>query len=286
MIYEIANGNLKAAIDPEDGMNVLSLEFCSEECVYVDEKKRAERFKTYGIPILFPTPNRTRNEQYTFDGVRYPATMHGMAKHEAFEVVESGKSYIVGQRCYDGSEPLFPFKATMTVTISIENDTLCHRVGLENLDEMRFGYGLALHPFFRKKPGSSMVCNVDRQMVTTEDLLPTGECRAVAGTDFDFNIRRDTAELAFDTVFICRKSLECNYTTPTYELDISCSKDYDHVVLYTTKVASFICFEPQTCSTDLFNMAAKGFEKEAHLLTLEPGERCEHTVDFKFRKRS
>lgn len=286
MICELKKGNLKAAIDPEDGMNVLSLKFCLEECVHVDENKRKARFKTYGIPILFPTPNRTRNEQYSFDGVRYPATMHGNLKHLAFSVIECTESSIVGAREYDGSDPLFPFKATITVTISLEDDTLSHCVRIENNDLNRFGYGLALHPFFVKQPGSTMMCNVESQMVTTEDKLPTGECRAVEGTELDFNVERSTSELAFDTVFICRKSLECRYSTPSYVLDISASEAYDHVVLYTTKEAPFICFEPQTCSTDLFNMAAKGFEKEAHLLTLDPGESSEHRVDFRFRRRS
>ncbi len=282
MVYRLFNENLEVQVAPDDGMNLLSVRFHEEESVFLDEKKRAERLRTYGIPILFPTPNRTRDNVYTFDGVRYPAVMHGFVKHAVFDVVENSDEHISAQIVFDGSEPLFPFKARMTATVSLEKDTVRHTVKLENLDSVVFGYGLALHPFFVKKPGSTLRCNVKKQMLTTEELLPTGKCIDVEETEFDFNKSRCVDELALDTVFICSGSLECEYRTPSYDLDIRTSEDYDHVVLYTTREAPFICFEPQTCSTDFFNMATEGYEREAHLLTLAPGEEREHFVDFSY----
>ncbi len=285
MICELSNANLSALVDPEDGMNVLSLKYFSKECVYVDERKRAERIKTYGIPILFPTPNRTRDWEYESEGRKIPATMHGFLKHDAFEVVEQGKAFITGRKILDGSQPMFPYRASVTVTIRLENDGLHHEVCVENMGTERFGYGLALHPFFVKKENSTFSCNVEEKMLASEEKLPTGETVPVKGTDFDYNEPSSVSELEIDTVFICSGSMECRYTTPTYVLSISCSDAYDHVVLYTTKAAQFICFEPQTCSTDLFNMEKKGFSDVAKVLKLEAGKRAVHTVDFCFSSR-
>ena len=67
-------------------------------------------------------------------------------------------------------------------------------------------------------------------------------------------------------------------------MDIECSEAFNHAVVFTSPEKEFFCIEPQTCSTDAFNMAEKGFAKEAHLLTLEPGNKHMHRISFRLSR--
>jgi len=56
-MISIAKGDIRLVIDPEFGMTIHSLAYRGKELIHLDLDRRATG-ATYGIPILFPTPNR------------------------------------------------------------------------------------------------------------------------------------------------------------------------------------------------------------------------------------
>lgn len=58
-VYELTCEGIKAKVNVEDGFNLCYLEVLGKILIPF-QKKRYEAGMTYGIPVLFPTPNRTR----------------------------------------------------------------------------------------------------------------------------------------------------------------------------------------------------------------------------------
>ena len=86
-MVSIENDFIKAEFDESDGMTCTSLVFNGDEYVYFDEKRK-ESGGTYGIPILFPTPNRVRGGSYSFGGRKIVGNRHGRLRHMPFMIIE------------------------------------------------------------------------------------------------------------------------------------------------------------------------------------------------------
>jgi aldose 1-epimerase len=60
------------------------------------------------------------------------------------------------------------------------------------------------------------------------------------------------------------------------------SADFTHLVVYTPQEPWF-CVENQTCSTDAHNLYTLGWDKESHLMVLEPGQTHSGFVEYRFK---
>lgn len=287
-IYQLENGGLQALIYPEDGLNLFQLTYRGMELISYD-KKRAEAGLTYGIPILFPTPNRTANGQFVFAHETYAAKMHGIARKAEFQVLEAkdeANACIKGELLVlpDTKEyQEFPFVCALRVTIELKKDGLTYHFEVENLDEKRLPFGLALHPFFNKISDSTLVClHADYVMNKDEACIPDGTLMAVEQTAFDLKKGKKVSQLAVDDVYTkMTKSPLAIITYPDIQVSIEASDVFSHMVVYTPQAEPFFCIEPQTCSTDAINLYEKGKVEESGLLILEPAQKATGEVTFR-----
>lgn len=282
-MINIRGNNISVSLDPDDGMTIVSFRYLDQELLYVDES-RIQEGRTYGIPVLFPTPNRTRGGEYTFQGRRIPAVNHGFLRHSVFDVDGISNSFVSGVFRFDGTEPMFPYRGSFRITVSVKGDSLVYEASVENSGNEAFGYGLALHPFFSKRNSPSMTLNNVLRMEATDDRLPTGRTIDVRGKRDDFSSKVDVAGINEDTVYITDGAMKAHVDYTGCSMDIECSEAFNHAVVFTSPEKEFFCIEPQTCSTDAFNMAEKGFAEEAHLLTLEPGNKHMHRISFRLSR--
>jgi len=288
-IYQLSNQGLTASINPEDGLNLFQLCFHEMELVSYN-KERAEAGVTYGIPILFPTPNRTRDLTFSFEGKNYPAKMHGIARKAPFIVEETianaEEAKIKGRFSVEKDAVFFdefPFLCTLTVTISLRKDSIEYQYEVENQDVKRLPFGFALHPFFCKISEDTLLClTADKVMMKDEEFLPTGEVLEVKETPFDLTTGKKVKELALDDVYTkVAKSPNAIITYPDFQIEIDSSRDFSHMVVYTPQKESFFCVEPQTCSTDAINLYEQGEKEASGLIVLEAGEKAAGVVTFK-----
>jgi aldose 1-epimerase len=108
-----------------------------------------------------------------------------------------------------------------------------------------------------------------------EDLLPTGKLKALDGSPYDLRVPVSLANLRLDDVYWGMLPEHA----PGYEardkglkVTLGASKEFTHMVVYTPPGKPFFCMENQTCSTDAHNLHARGLQKEAHLLIVDPGK--------------
>lgn len=271
----ISNGAVSARVDMLDGMNVVSLKYKEIEVVECDSAKKAAG-RTYAIPILFPTPNRTRGDRYLFDGIEVQAVRHGFARKSAFEIIETSESSVTGKASYPKTEA-FPYDINLIVKISALENKLMWNFTIENNGDNPFPFGLALHPFFKKELFNSVSSSLERAMLMDDNMLPTGITEIASYSE---GVALDGLDV--DCVFLSDSSVVSSLKGDELELKISGSDEFNHVVIYTGSNFSFVCVEPQTCSTDFVNLHNSGYEKEANMLVLPGGEKRKLFVEFTF----
>ncbi len=268
-LLSIESGPVSARIDAQWGMTVESLCFEGQQLLVCDlERKRAGA--TYGIPILFPTPNRVRDLSYHYDGLLVEAMMHGFVRHRPFVVESATKSSVTGTLVFDGQDPLFPYRGTFALTISATESSLTWDFVIRNQDSRTFSWGLGLHPFFVKDLRTRLAVNVGCVMEAVDN-FPTGAVSPVAGTPWDFNAMTDVDVLAIDQVFLTDGPIKATIAGSGPTVTISASDEFGHAVIYTAPQHPFLCVEPQTCSTDAHNLSSAGLGQYAGLQVTEAG---------------
>ena len=276
---KINTKNTSAIIDLEDGMNVISLERNGIECIICD-LERKKNGGTYAIPILFPTPNRTKDNHFVYNGEEVATVMHGYSRHSEFTLIEQTENSVTAKSDFKDSEYAH-YNASMTVKISLYNDTLRWDFDIKNNDTKPFPYSIALHPFFIKSLFDSVKSDCQERMLTDDALIPTGKCVKLDENE-SFLKPRDINTIKLDTVFLSDKAIESTLIGKEFSLSIKGSDEFRHVVIYTSPEKPFICIEPQTGSTDFVNLDAHGFNREANLLELKEGASAHSLVEFKF----
>lgn len=287
-VFCLSNDALEIDCCPDDGMNLYRILYCGEHIADTDEY-RMKQGATYGVPILFPTPNRVRDGQFCFEGKRYPAQMHGVVRREPFGYVQTGTEgdavWIRGTLSVRKGEPLydkFPFEYDLTVRISLYPNRIEYRFEVDNKGDCDLPFGIALHPFFRNEMGDAKLQFFsDRVMNMDENCLPDGSISEYCGAGVTLPAR--VSELDLNHVFMKPKSPCAKLWLSGAEVEIETGSSFTHLVVYTPQGMPFFCVEPQTCSTDAHNLYDRGFREEAGLLITKPKSMIQDKIVFRFR---
>lgn len=261
---------MSAIVDMDEGMNVVSLMYKDVETIICDNERRMNG-GTYAIPILFPTPNRTNNNFYIFNGRKTETVMHGSARHTAFDVVENSQEHVLGKASFG--------QVQLLVGVSLDFDVIRWDFEVRNGSPEEFPFSIALHPFFSKDVFRYLSSDIEEEMVASEELIPTGNMIRLAP---DYMDRKDVDTISLDTVFFSPRAITSTLYAKDFAMEIKGSEDFKHVVIYTNPEKDFLCVEPQTGSTDFVNLHQKGFEREANMLTVKPSGNKKLHVEFKF----
>ena len=143
--------------------------------------------------------------------------------------------------------------------------------------------GLGLHPYFPlplTEDGDRDVCTVTMPASTywplRDDPIPTGQILPVEGTDYDVRNVTPLKDRFYDNVWggveLTDGWSRSEYVDPTVGVMIAMEADaiFRELVLYAPDSRPIVCFEPYTCTTNAFNLDAKGVD--AGTIRLKPGE--------------
>ena len=261
----------------------------------------------YGIPILFPFPNRIRGGTWHFEGqtchfdkpAESPTSIHGLllkrpyrvASHTANDkgaaltsTLDSGEFQDIGRQ--------FPFPFSITITYTLKDAALSLNVSIQNTGSNNMPVGFGIHPYFRV--ALSRNANAAAALIKVPaaayweldaDSLPTGKTLA-AGGELDLRNGRPFAGLELDHVFTDVQMdpdgfSRCFIENPDTGLGMVIESDpqFRELVVYTPPGRDTICFEPYTCPTDAINLEAKGVP--AGVIALAPDETFAATVRIK-----
>lgn len=259
----------------------------------------------YGIPILFPWPNRIEEGRFTFEGrdvsLETPEPgahlLHGFVLSRPWEVIDSGfdESAWVTSRFKSaefediGRQWPYPFEATCTYRL--REGRLAVEFQGTNTGQENMPCGLGFHPYFGlplEETGDRGACTVQvpasGYWPLREDNIPTGEVRLVDG---DYDLRELTAlggryydDVWTDVSFSADGWSQCRFEDPGagVRIDVEADGGFREWVFYAPDNRPVVCFEPYTCTTDAFNLATRGVE--GGMIVLEPGESLAGVMRF------
>ena len=284
-----------AQIAPSMGSNLLSLQFDGQDYIYA----RPTGSPFTGTPVLYPTPNRVRDAQFTFGGHTFkfipnngPNFIHGLVRDQPWEHTEpritpesvsltTHIAFAPGKPIYE----FFPIRNTVEITFTLGPRSMRLDFTVRNQDERPLPFGLAIHPYFPViGPRESVRLQVPaKKRMEAVNLLPTGRLIDLEGDPTDLRQPRSLAELNLDDVFWGMepdKPAVIYYDQIGKKLILNASELFTHAVVYTPQGKPFFCVENQSCSTDAHNLHARGLTQEAHLTILEPGQATQAWIEI------
>jgi aldose 1-epimerase len=287
-VYVLRDGERKAEIAPALGNNCFVFNAPGPVLEPVAWEDFIKKPTSYGIPLLFPYPNRLRNSEFAFAGQTYRVNrpQHGFVRHEAWRVVaagaDGGGAWLVS--AFDAGEEIlsqfpFPFRAEVKYTLSAGALTLDFTATNTGAGAMPCGFGI--HPYFHW-PAQSRLQIPATMRWELQNSLPTGKLLDVAGA-YDLRELRDTAGLQLDDIYtaITDENARCLLTDDaqgTQTVVEFSAASLPHIVAYTAPPPRrALCVEPMSCPTDAFNLAARGIDND--VIVLEPQE----SVSFSIR---
>lgn len=277
----LEKGNLALTVNPDDGMTVTSILYKGMETVFFDQERRKSG-ATYGIPLLFPTPNRVSGDSFVFDGQTIPAVMHGPFRHRRFSVKKASPDHVYAECAFEPSDRYFPYEGRIGIEIVVDGCSVAWTFTVCNEGARPFAYGLALHPFFLKRNDGVFGANVASLMLADADKIPSGALEDVSRCGLDFRSPTKVSSIDTDSVFITDGDMRAYLDFGCYRIDMDSYGGFEHVVVYTSPDRPFICVEPQSCSTDAHNLYNKGYAEESGLITAAPGSVLEHGFKLRF----
>ena len=300
-LWTISAGGYEARILPEIGGNLISLQKDGIELLheYGDLEEIAQSPTSYGLPVLFP-PNRIDGGAFAFDGRQYQFpcneearhnSLHGFLQDRPWQISVLKDSEEEVQIClyYEARDDsdfysYYPHVFTAKILYTLNREGLTQEFKLRNDGAGKMPFGLGWHSAFRAAADTTVKVSVDRRVVMSDRMLPTGELLPL--TDEEDKMRTvglSPFRAVMDDHFTSRP-LDGNYhgaviVTPSlgikmwYEVDAA----YRHWMIWNCeREGSFVCIEPQNWRVNAPNLALP--EDESGMACLLPGENYKATA--------
>ena len=255
-VFMLQDGAARAQIVPQWGANCFAFEAHGQailEPVAWDDF--AKKPTSYGIPLLFPFPNRIRNQEFTFQrrAYRVDVAQHGFVRQRAWCVTDEGATDDAGVwlTCefsaadYAGellTQFPFPFRAVLIYRLQSGRLTLDFTATNTGTGDMPAGFGI--HPYFRWPEHSRLQIPAQRRWELTNS-LPTGR-RVELEAAYDLRQLRATDGLQLDDIYSdampdadgltrCQLTDEDAGTSTIVEFSAS---NLPHIVVYTAPASA------------------------------------------------
>lgn len=292
---------ISVKISPDKGCNMFSLKVDGTELLFpaIDYKGH---FMMLGVPILYPFPNRMAGAKFSLDGYEYRFTpnsgdllLHGLITTSPWEssepeVGEDGISFHNQIVFHDGTDlyQQYPIKQKLELVYKLKEDRVSLTFTVTNQDEIRrLPFGLGIHPYFKLiSPRESIKIQVPaKKWMEAENLMPSGKLISLADGPAVMLEPTPLSELDLDDVFwgmVPEESQKILYEEAGLQVTFKATEIFTHTCIFCPPTMPFFCMENQTCSADAHNLYTAGFEKESHLLILEPGKRISGSIEILF----
>lgn len=296
-VFSLSEGVFASAeISPALGNNCFTFRTDEDVLEPVSFSEFRQRPTSYGIPILFPFPNRIRDGVFMFQGETFPVSppRHGFVRDKPWRVEDSGASEERGawlvssfdaKEYQEGILSQFPFPFRLEVTYKLFERRLSMGTLVKNIGDRDMPVGFGIHPYFRKPAHGAVTVPADERWELS-DSLPTGKLLPVEG-DYDLRDGKELNGLSLDDIFTklgsdagghARCVLEDSDLGTQTIIEFPAAQ-FPNVVAYTPPAPrQAICIEPNSCPTDAFNLQERGIE--SNVIVLGAGEEMRFEVNI------
>ena len=243
--------------------------------------------------VLAPWPNRLGDGRYSFGGTDAQAALdepernnaiHGLVRWMPWEL-EGKAQNLVAVLCHVFPTPGYPFNLLVRVEYRLGRDGLTVTTVASNVGRSTLPFGLGFHPYLQPATEpidtALLVLPAHERLVLDQRGLPTGEVRAVQGTEYDFTEQRPIGPTQLDTAYTgIERGIDrlawIELADPGTETATRLWMDegFGYLMCYTGETLDpehrrrAVAVEPMTCPPDAFR-SGRG------LIILEPGQQWE-----------
>jgi galactose mutarotase-like enzyme len=275
-VWVLKTHRSQVSVLPERGALVSQWRVDERELLFLDETTVADRTKNVrgGIPLLFPNAGPLEQEEAKFEGRPIRQPQHGFARRHRWKVVDSVSPHqtsrlVLEFEASDATRATFPFEFRCRYAVSLNEATLALEWTIENRDSVAMPCHAGLHPYFAvplAEKAAARVPSSARNMQWRGTGL-VEPFREVAFGDSEIDVavleHRDQATLELKDQAI----------------DLTYSKQFSTLVLWTLPGQPFICVEPWTAP-------AGALKSGSGLIRLEPRQQTSLVVGMTLRQQA
>ena len=295
-----SHSGTRAVIAPQLGFNCVSFSavFDGETVEFLDSPSDvlngSYRPSSFGIPILFPFPNRIRLGRFEWEGQAYEIApppgrdhaIHGFCYDRPWRVTEQSEDSVTGQFQLSvddaGRRNGWPADFLFDVRYRVAEHRLETQFRVTNPDRVPLPWGLGTHAYFRlpfsknSRPGNCVFSIPVTEQWELIDSLPTGSRLPVEPLS---RFRRGLrfGEARFDDVFTGWESDGGTVRSEIFDehagiqlMQVCDAELFTNAVLFTPPDRDALCIEPYTCVTDAINLHSQ--DVTTGLQVLAPGK--------------
>ena len=145
MNYRLDNGVLEINVASKGAELISIKDETGKEYLWQGDEKYWGRQS----PILFPFVGRLKNQEYTYEGKKYPMTQHGFARDKEFSVIEHNEDEIWLELRDDGETyKLYPFHFSLKIGYRLVENRIEVLWKVENIDTKSMYFNIGAHPGF------------------------------------------------------------------------------------------------------------------------------------------
>lgn len=298
-VYEQTEKDIAIKVCPDAGCNLFSIKYRGREILKTPGTLKELPGFMFGVPVLYPTPNRVRDSKLLYDGQTYtfppnngPNFLHGLVHNAPWQASTGAGAdgAVAAELDFAPGKPWFerfPFPHTLRLETSVKPDAVRWTYTVDNRQGTKpvpFGFGL--HPWFLYQGSrpSTFVTIPAAHVMEARELLPTGKLLPLAGSKFDARRPITLAGFVIDDVYEGMRPAAppvIDFREEHLRISLAASEDFTHLVVYTPANQPWFCVENQTCSTDAHNLFTKGLENESHLLVVPAGKAHSGWVEYR-----
>lgn len=249
-----------------------------------------QRPSSFGIPILFPFPNRIEHGRFSWNEQDYqlpltpnhPHALHGFCLDRPWRIVEQTEDTLIGEFHLSVDDPqrshCWPADFQIQVRYRVAENRLETQFRIHNPDKVDLPWGLGTHPYFKlpfseKSQPTDCVFSVPVvQKWEMDECIPTGKIVDVPYKDSPRSGVRFGSQ-KFDDVFTGWEShgetLHCSIIDDKAGIQVSQACDgrmFREMVIFTPPGRDTVCMEPYSCVTNAVNLQARGVETGLRIL--------------------
>ena len=211
--------------------------------------------------LLVPWSNRIRGSGFLYGGERYAlprnvpgdVALHGSGFQQGWNVAKASATRVdLELEC---GLP-HPFRYTARATYELLDGALRVTLSVVNVAAIELPYGLGIHPWLPRTPGSTLMMPATDIWLTDAALLPTERVPVGAKPDWDFSKPRALPQGFIGNAF-AGWSRRATLAWPDHglALDIEAGSSLDTCILYSPAAdCGFVCIEPVTHPPDAHNL--------------------------------
>lgn len=236
-------------IAPSRGGLIKRFQVRGRDLLYLDDATYQDRQKNVrgGIPLLFPSPGRLENDEFSIDGEKGKQSQHGFLRNKDFRVVEFDAEDGAVRLAAEWPRSVnFPWSGKITMRVILRGALLRIEMMITNRDDDPMPFALGFHPYFAVADGQKELFSVAHH---AEQGFDNVQKRMVK---VDKNIDFTQAELDLHLIDHPSSSMSM-FMKDKLLATVRGSEDFGVWVLWAKRGKDYVCVEPWTAPANALN---------------------------------